>query len=170
MALAYTNVASLMYGILPMLGSVTTITSAQLVTLAEGAEAKINSRIGRLYALPITATVPALITIATDLALYRALALRVMTQDVLKDSVWPARYKDAEDWLDRIAKGEDLLFDSAGAILQGQTALAPITSTTDAYLPAVSDGLDNPIQWEIDNNKQRDDADDRLSSTGARLV
>ena len=60
MALRYTSVARI-YDLEPMIGSLTEITSAILVTaFAEPAEAEMNARLAWLYDVPVSSGVPVL--------------------------------------------------------------------------------------------------------------
>lgn len=158
MALKYTTVDAMLVE-LPKVGSETAITSAQMYQMASHAEAQIDARLAKWYQLPISGSPPLLVSIATEFACYKLVALRIMTEGQLKDSAWPARFKESLDSLDRLVKSEDSLVDSSGQIISQRSDLAPILSNTMDYNPASSE-LD-PITWVIDPDKISDLEADR---------
>ena len=165
MGVKYTTVAR-MLDMFPSLGSASTVTSAQTVVYIEHAESEIDAKIARMWTLPLT-SVPGIIqTIASEIAMEKMMSQRIMLQSQLKDSVWPKSFARAYELLDEIASGQYLLVDSAGAILAQQTSHAPIITTTDGYLPAVADGITNPVDWQIDRNKVEDAYDERVDTLG----
>lgn len=159
MALKYTTV-SRMLSVLPMVGSVSNLSSSDIVNLfAIPAESIIDGYLIRHYTLPIAGTIPILQALADDISLYRILSRRVFTQEKLQDSVWPDRFKEAEEMLQKIADGEILLVDSNGNLISARTDLADVRSNTDSYLPTFHEGsIGEHIQ---DPNKMTDIHDDR---------
>lgn len=150
---------SLMYAVLPDLGSITTLSSAHLATFAGEAEAEINANIAQKYALPISQDVPMLTTLATDLAIYNTLAKRVFTAERLAGSPWTDRYKEAQTKLQRLAEGDLLLVTSSGTVIAGRTDIAEVFSTTKNYLPTMHEGPWPYQQQDVD--KIQDTLDDR---------
>tara|TARA_Y100000310_G_scaffold171492_2_gene171694 strand:+ start:8002 stop:8508 length:507 start_codon:yes stop_codon:yes gene_type:complete len=140
MALSYTDVDRI-HNMVPQIGSLTSLTSAQTVELAEYGEAELNARIVKMYSVPVSGVIPLLQSLATDMAVYNVLAKRVFTNERLKDSVWPDRFKDALEVADRIAEGEITLVDSAGNIIGANTSTSELKTTTDGYTPTFTDGI-----------------------------
>jgi phage gp36-like protein len=161
-AVKYTTVARI-YEHDPMVGSVTDITSAVIadVFIAD-AEAEVDSALGRFYTLPISVagvTFPLLTAISTDLTLYALLSQRIFTQEQLKDSTWPDRFKEARTLLDQLASGARLLIDSSGQLLADRADIAEVWSNTMDYVPTMSE-LD-PEYSSIDSEKSEDLSSDR---------
>jgi phage gp36-like protein len=140
MALTYTTVDRV-HNMVPMIGSISTLTSAQTVELLEYAEAQLNTRLAKMYSIPVAGTVPMLQSLATDIGVYEVLAKRIFTNERLKDSVWPDRFKEALETADKIAEGEITLVDSAGNIIGADTTIAELKTTTDGYHPTFADGI-----------------------------
>lgn len=140
MAVTYTTVDRIKQE-LPMVSSLTTVSSAQIAAFIENTDAVINGMIALNYTVPATGSgVPPLLqTICSDGVIYRILR-RVFTQERLRDSNWPSQYKDSMDLLRQIAQGEIPLVDGSGNVLDASTAQAPITSNTKGYLPTFHEG------------------------------
>ena len=136
---SYTT-CSLMMTTLPEIGSVSTITSDHLVTFAGQAEAEINARLSKQYAIPFTFVVPVLQTLATDFAIYRLLTRRLYTAQRLKDSPWPDRYAECSSLLADIANGNISLLDSTGTIVGARTDVQQVYSTTKNNIPTFFEG------------------------------
>ena len=157
MALRYTSVARI-YDLEPMIGSLTEITSAILVTaFAEPAEAEMNARLAWLYDVPVSSGVPVLEGMADDLAVYRVLSRRIFTQDQLKDSGWVDRFKEARDMLKAISEGDALLTDATGAVIAQRSDIATARSNVDGYSPTFHEAG----SWR-DQIKDPDKVDDEL--------
>ncbi len=154
---SYTN-EDRVYDMEPMIGSLSDLTSAQLVSaFIDPAEGEMDSRLSRRYNVPVLGTIPILQGIADDLAIYRVLSRRVFTQDQLKNSVWPDRFKESLDLLIEISKGEVQLVDSDGALVAQKTDVAEAVSSTEGYLPTFHEGG----SW-LDQVKDPDKVDDLL--------
>lgn len=153
----YTNETRI-YNAVPMIGSVDDLTSAQLVSgFINPTEGEINARLSRRYTVPITGSTPVLEGIADDLTLYRVLSRRIFTQDQLKDSVWPNRFKEALDLLKEIASGQIEIVNSAGAVIAQRTDVAQAATNNIGYLPTFHEGG----SW-LDQIKDPDKVDDLL--------
>ena len=128
------------YMVVSDLGSVTNLTSAQIVEgFIKPAESIINALISNVYTVPVIPGPPLLEALATDISLYRILTQRIFNQQRLKDNIWPMRFKEAMDTLKAIADGSITLIDSGGNILpQGNVAVAE--STTSRYLQTFHEG------------------------------
>ena len=163
---SYTTV-SLMFVTLPDLGSVTTLTSLQLATFAGQGEALINAKISPMYSLPLTAEVPILQAVATDIAIYNVLTRRLFTSKQLETSPWPDRYKESMGILDKIADGTIPLVDSSGTVLSGRTDQAEVYSTTKNYVPTFWEG---PTEDHIQDADKIDDEADRRGITIRNIV
>lgn len=138
MTLRYTSVATVA-GLYPMVGSVTTLTSADLYKFAYDAEAMVDGYVARLYDTTSTAGIPLLEALATDITMYNVLAKRIFTQERLKDSGWPDRFKEAKDTLKEIAEGTISLVVSGGTLNSVRTDRAQIWSTTKGYVPTIAE-------------------------------
>ena len=142
MALTYTSVARV-YDLEPMVGSLSDLTSASIVAaFATPAEAEMNARLSRRYEVPVTGTVPLLQAIADDLTVYRILSRRVFTQDQLKNSVWPDKFKESMESLNEIAAGKILLVDNTGTLVGTRATVAAAATNVDTYQPTFHDGGD----------------------------
>lgn len=159
MALAYTTVSAMLV-VEPLIASVTNLDSAQIVAIAERAEAEINASLAKNYPLPLASTSPLVEQIATGYALYFVLSRRIFTQERLQESAWPDRFKEDQATLEKIAKNELLLVDSAGAVIASTAAQAQVKSNNSGYEPTYWDG--GPETEQITDPDKVDDArDDR---------
>lgn len=150
---SYTSVDRMLLT-LPEIGSMYTVSSAQLLLHAADAEALINAALAKRYSLPISGDVPLLTAIATDLAIYRALTGRIT---IKAEHPWFVRYKAALDMLEKIVSGDVPLVTTSGTLV-GVSQMVP-WSTTMTY---------NPTHWEggwtmhaIDSDKLEAEADKR---------
>lgn len=143
----------------PKLGSLSAVTSAQLFFTLGQAEALINGKIVRNYTLPLPSVPPILASIAADVAIYYVLVKRLFTAKELESSPWPDRYKEALDVLDQIADGKVLLLGTDGALIANRTDVADIFSTTQGYLPTMTER--GPEYDIVDTNKIDDLNDER---------
>lgn len=138
MALAYATVDKV-YDIVPKLRGIPDLSSAQIVTFGEAAEATMNAALVKMYSLPFSDTIPLLTTIANDLTCYRLLTQRVFTGEQLKDSPWPGRFREAMDLLMKVSNGEWPLVNSAGTMIAARTDVADLKSNTSDYNPKFFD-------------------------------
>lgn len=150
MALTYTNVdrVKLQH---PMIGSMTTLNSAQIFTFVDDAERLINSKLAKKYTVPVTGSgvPPILETLATNIGMYYILSRRVFTQEKLRDSVWPTVFKEALKTLDDICEGKLSIVNSDGTIVSVDTTKAEFWSTTKDYTPTFDEhGTYDQIQDE----------------------
>jgi phage gp36-like protein len=159
MALSYTSVDRMLEAF-PRLGEISAITSAQLYTYAGDAEALVNARVANRYTVPVSGQPPLLVTLTTDLAVYRVLALRVFTSERMNESMWPDRYKESSALLDQIASGDIPLVTTSGDLVGENGALdGEVWSSKMAYIPTFSEA-----PWsisEIDRDKAKDELDNR---------
>ena len=156
----YTSVTRI-YSLEPIVGSASDLTSAQLAdSFIAAAEAEINAQLARRYTVPVAGTIPLLQTIADDIAVYRVLSRRLFSQDQLKDSTWPAAFKESMDTLEKIASGEVLLVDSSGTVISQRGAIATAATNHDDYLPTFHDG-GSWLDQVKDSDKRDDENDDR---------
>ena len=156
----YTDV-SRCYATVPAVGSATSVQSNEMAFFIENAEGIINAKLAKLYTVPVlinSVAPPVLTAIATDLALYRALALRMFTQEQINKSVWPDRFKEAMELLDEIAAGEMLLV-ASGSVLETDSSRIKLESNTQGYTPTFNE--DSFLQSTQDPDKLDDIANDR---------
>jgi phage gp36-like protein len=158
----------LCYLTLPDLGSVTTLTSAHIAGFIGQAEAEINARLVKSYALPLAVEVPLLTMLATDLAIYRVLTRRLYTAERLQQSPWPDRYREAQQTLVAIQDGALPLVDSSGAVVGGRTDVAELWTTTKNYVPTFWEG--HAGDQGQDPNKLEDEAARRDMTLRDRLL
>lgn len=135
----------------PKIGSVTAVTSAQLFFTLGQAEALVNGKIVRNYTLPLPSVPPLIASISIDVAIYYILVKRLFTATQLEDSPWPDRYKEALETLEQISEGKMLLLGTDGAVLATRTDLSEVFSTTQGYLPTMTER--GPEYDIIDTNK-----------------
>ncbi len=158
MALQYTSVNRI-YDLEPMIGSVTTLTSSQILTaFAEPAEARMNAVLARNYTVPVDGTVPILQSLADDISVYFILAKRIFPAQRLKDSAWPDRFKEALTVLDDIGSGKTILVNSAGTLIGARTDIADVKSNTSGYQSTFHEGAD------VDQVQDPDKIDDLLDA------
>lgn len=118
----YTTIEQV-YRMLPVVGSLTSVTTTQIAQYIGGADAIINSKLARTYTVPISPAPPILEALSTDLTLYYLLAKRVaatapsMGGSNAGRNEWFDRYKEAMALLDKIAMGEMLLLTSSGELI-----------------------------------------------------
>jgi len=142
----YTDVDRI-YAVEPMIGSLSAISSADLGVFISDAEAEVNAAIVRSYTVPVASSTPLIRAITTDIAIYRVLSRRVFTQERLKDSTWPDRFKESNDLLEKIATGDLLLVSISGDILTTRGDIAELTSTTKDFHPTFSElSFDDAVQ------------------------
>jgi phage gp36-like protein len=153
----YTTVNKLLLT-LPMVGSVTSITSADLASFIDDADAIINSKLSKQYTVPVSGA-PLLDSLAADIALARLLTRRIFTQEQANNSTWPDEYKKALDTLDAIANGEMTLVTSAGTIIAAASTEGGVWSNNMNYVPTMNE--DDPGTNYIDSDKLTGILDDR---------
>jgi phage gp36-like protein len=159
---AYTTVARVLQAD-PQIGSVSDITSEQIATIfIADAEAMIDSYLAKYYTTPISVasvTFPVLTAIATDITIYRILSHRVFTQERLKNSVWPDRFKEGITWLEGIAEGSVTLVGDDGTVPPDIQTNVEMWSNTRGYIPTMSE-LDEEYS-NVDTVKIDDLQDER---------
>lgn len=150
--LSYTSVDRMLKKF-PMISSVTTITSADLLMFAEDAEAEVNLHLAKLYAVPVPNSPPILVSLATDIALFKVLSQRVFMQEAANKSSIPNRYEKALEVLGKIGDGEYQLVGSSGEIVAASNA-GIAWSNTEGYRPTMNEG---PVEsLVVDLNKLAD--------------
>ncbi len=153
----YTSVDRV-YDLEPLIGSLSDLTSAQVLSVfIDAAEAEMNARLARRYTVPVPGTIPLLQAIADDISVYRALSRRLFTQDQLKDSIWPDRFKESLETLDELASGKVLLVDDSGAVVSTLGTVASAKTNVEAFLPTFHEGG----TW-LDQVKDPDKVDELL--------
>jgi phage gp36-like protein len=136
--LNYTTVPRLLSA-LPLLRDATQVTSQDLATFAEDAEAIIDAKLAGRYTVPVAGPPAILTTIAGDLAIYRVLALRLFTSESMNDSPWPARYRDAMGLLDQIAAGDMAVVVSGSAVTEVGATVGEVWSSSYLYKPTFNE-------------------------------
>ena len=154
---SYTNVDRILTA-LPQIGSGSTVGSNAILSYAEQAESLMNAKLGRLYSLPLTSSVPVLTTIATDLAIYNLLSKRIFASQKVSENV-VSFFEKAMELLESIANGELSLVDSAGALIATSNTNMEVWTNNQGYNPTFHEG-----KWEDmvqDPDKLQDISDDR---------
>lgn len=146
---------------LPMINSMSTVSSNAISAYIENSESEVNGILANNYTIPATGSgvPPLLTTIVTDLSIYKILR-RVFTQERLKESTWPAQYKDTMSLLTKIANGDIPLVNPDGSIVEAITAQAVVKSNTSGYLPTFHEG------HEYDQVQDPDKIEDIESNRG----
>ena len=156
---SYTSVTDLLE-LVPEIGSLSAITSAQLFNFCGQAESLVNAKIVRNYSLPLASIPPLLNTLSTTIAGYYVFSRRLYVgAKQLENSPWPDRFKEAISTLEEIADGKLLLVGGNGAVLTTRTDIALAQSNTMNYIPTMSE-LDAPNNF-IDTDKIDDLLDER---------
>jgi len=151
MSLSYTTVERI-YAQVPILENPTVISSSQVATYAEDAEAEIDATLAGRYEVPISGEPPILRTIATKLTCGLILSQRVFTQERLKDSVWPAAFLiSPRDTLRMLASGVMTLVASGGVVVAARNDLSEVWSNTQDWHPTTTE-LD-PTRQIVDRDK-----------------
>lgn len=142
------------FRVLPSVGSLTTVNSDTIVAFINEADAVINARLGKLYTVPVS-DCPVVTVISTEIAAYRMLTRRILTQEQVKNSVWPDRFKEALEMLKEIASGDLPLVTSSGALIEA-TGLGggEAWSNTQDYVPTFAE--DGFAASGIDEDKLED--------------
>lgn len=154
---SYTNVDRILTA-LPQIGSGSTVGSNTILSYAEQAESLINVKLGKLYSLPFTSSVPVLTTIATDLAIYNLLSKRIFASQKISENV-VSFFEKAQALLDDIASGELPLMDSDGALVATSNTNMEVWTNNQGYNPTFHEG-----EWRDmvqDPDKLQDISDDR---------
>jgi len=139
----YTTVGKV-YDLYPRIGSMTTITSANIAYYIDQAENEMNGFIANNYTLPFSATVPIIETIATEFSVVKILE-RFFTQEIGSKNEWvEARYEHIFARLSQISSGTLALMTSSYEVLNF-SAEGGIYSNNKDYLPTFNN-LNDTIQ------------------------
>lgn len=160
---SYTTVDDV-FTALPAIGSVSNVTSGVVATTAGRVEAKMNGKLAKAYALPITVdsgmSIPLLNAISTDLTCYELMAKFVFVQGMAKKSEWPDRFKEAMELLDDIVDGAIPLMNSSMEVIDASAGASSVPwSSSEDYYPTMNE--DSFINHAIDEDKLDDVEDDR---------
>lgn len=139
---------------LPQIGTVSTLTSAAILTAIYRAESIIDAHISRRYTVPVTPTPPLLTTISCDLTIYRLMTRRLFSGEQMNRSDWPDRYKESMDLLIAIADGSLQLTNSAGAVIVPSVGADIAWTNTQGYTPTFNE--DGDLNSVIDPGKLED--------------
>lgn len=148
--LEYCTVVQIQEAHAPLASSLTDITSAQIALAAWRGEADINAKLAAQYVVPFTYAIPTITQIAIDLGIYYSLRHKY-TGDTQEENPWIDRYKNANDLLDLISKGNGKLVSSSGDMIPERTGFNDPWSNTMGYLQTKTE-LD-PSEERIDPDK-----------------
>lgn len=169
MSLNYTTVERIFQQV-PLLDDAAIVSSAQVATYAQDAEAEIDGALAGRFTVPVADDPPLLRAVATKLAAGMILSQKVFTQERLNDSDWPEAFlTSARDTLEKLASGEMTLVASGGAVISARNDLSEVWSNTADYEPTMTE-LD-PSRQIIDPDKIDDIESDRgLGDWPDRLI
>lgn len=148
--LQYCTVAQIQEAHAPLASSLTDITSAQIALAAWRGEADIHAKLAAQFTLPFTYAIPTITQIAIDLGIYYSLRHKY-TGDTQEENPWIDRYKDANELLDLIAKGDGKLISSSGDMVPKRSGFNESWSNTMNYIQTKTE-LD-PSEERIDPDK-----------------
>lgn len=136
--MSYASVADI-YATLPALQSASMVTSAVVANHGGRVQSMIDARLSMLYSVPFLAVPPIVNTLCNDLTCYFVLAGNTILSNTLKDSPWPAVYKEQMTLLNDLASGKVAIVSGSGTVLVKSTAQAFVGSSNDAYIPTFSE-------------------------------
>jgi len=143
------------------LKSVTTLTSVNIESFINRAEADVHASIAGRYTVPVAGSPPLLKDITETLATARILR-RFFSQQKENASEWVEGWlTDARDRLTALAAGSLYLVTSAGVTLIGDRETLTPWSSTEKYVPtwAAALGAEDAV---IDPDRVQDERDNRL--------
>ena len=124
------------------------------------AEAEVDGRLAKRYALPLT-EVPAIIKdVSTELALIKIIDRFFTSQAQDENEQRNVRKDELDELLAGISSGTLCLVNSDGIVLAAVEGLVGITSDTSKYTPTF--GVGEAINEEVDPDRVEDENDDRL--------
>jgi len=140
----------------PRVGSLSTVTSANIAFYIDQAENEINGHLVNGYTLPFSSTPPIIESLSTEYGLVKILQ-RFFTQEVGSDNAYVAsRLESVMDYLTKINSGDIGLFTSSLELIpfnSGDT----IFSNTMEYNPTFT--MLNPSLQQIDSDRLDDELD-----------
>jgi len=140
----------------PRVGSLSTVTSANIAFYIDQAENEINGHLVNGYTLPFSSTPPIIESLSTEYGLVKILQ-RFFTQEVGSDNAYVAsRLESVMDYLTKINSGDIGLFTSSLELIpfnSGDT----IFSNTMEYNPTFT--MLNPTLQQIDSDRLDDELD-----------
>lgn len=136
MPLYYTSVDRC-FTLAPKVGSVSTLTSADILAFCVDAEALVHAKIANAYTVPIVPAPPLLAMLSTDIAVYRLLGLRLAEGD--NATQWMARLKESLALLDKISDGSVTLTTDSGTVIGGSDAASGIIADYTAFRPTMNE-------------------------------
>ena len=159
MSLNYTTVEHILDQ-LPMLDDLTIVSSLQIATFAQDAEAEIDGWLAQRYTTPVTGSPPLLRTAATKLSIGLILSQNVFTQERINSSEWPEAFvTNAKRIMKGLVDGKMILVSSAGAVIDSRNDLTEVWSNTMNYHSTKSE-LD-PTREFVDEDKTEALEDER---------
>ena len=139
------------YQTLPQIGSVSNVTSRNIVYQIGRVEANMNAKLAKVFTLPFSQTLLQLTTISTDLTIHE-LSKRFTVLSKLKDDKDSSLYKDAMNMLDDIVSGETPLVNASNETIENST-LSGVTawSNNQSYTPTFNE--QSMFESELDEDK-----------------
>jgi|TARA_R100000479_G_C6315938_1_gene175827 phage gp36-like protein len=140
----------------PRVGSLSTVTSANIAFYIDQAENEINGHLVNGYTLPFSSTPPIIESLATEYGLVKILQ-RFFTQEVGSDNAYVTqRLESVMDYLTKINSGDVGLFTSSLELIPYNTG-DTIFSNTMNFNPTFT--MLNPIFQQIDADRLDDELD-----------
>lgn len=129
---------------------ITSVTTGEISFQLGQAQALINAKLAKNYALPFDATPPALVGITLDFAIYTLFARTVETEG--RDNPWAKRYEMSSKLLDELSSGEIPLVTASGTVITGTNAVAQVWSQHSTYNPPVFPSGGDEFAWRQDRD------------------
>jgi len=150
-SLNYTTVEHI-WNQLPMLEETSIVSSLQVASFAQDAEAEIDGLLAQRYTVPVAGAPPLLRTAATKLTLGLILSQNVFTQERVNSSEWPEAFiSNAKRIMKGLVDGKYLLVSSAGTLIDTRNDLTEVWSNNMTYHSTKTE-LD-PTREFIDEDK-----------------
>lgn len=161
---SYQTVSGLL-SMFPFVGSASNVNSAAIALFLSDAQAQVNAKVARRFALPITVEAPLLTQLTTELAIIDLCRKRIMfhfgKEDLSKAGIL-TRYDEVMKALDNLAEGKTELVSDVGSLVA--VANREFWSTTLRRNPTFYEG-DQHLQYQ-DKDKIEDQYSDRGIDTG----
>ena len=158
--MAYASTTSILL-ILPGLANTTTVTGVITRHIVR-ADALIDAKISKRYAVPISPTPPLLGSISEDITAYYTFRTFYTQDNTNKTEYFADLRNDAIATLDEIREGKIDLVNTAGSIIAERTEESTsgiLDSTTKDYQPFFD--VDDELDWKFDADLLDDIGDNR---------
>lgn len=124
---------------IPYVNSNSDVSSATILQHGGMAQALVNAKLSKCFAVPFSAVPPIIQAITTHITCWYLLAGSTVLAASLKDSPWPKTYKDAFGLLDKIATGELAILTGSGTVIEASTIGSQVIDSNAGYTPIFSE-------------------------------